>query len=217
MGQIANIRRRDFADEQSKWECLPNLGVFVLSAVRERICNDAGHLKCKASETIWVISAMARFLDTVVAPMPWCSQEVGSFKALSHMQRCIRQAKEGGCDIVAFEKAVCDHGAEFQKAYGWRVKPKHNYTLHLPLQVSRDPALHDCFVGERKHILLKTAAHAINRIAHLERGTLVRCLASQIETVSDPEYLRDESTSFCSGLGRCAICFACCCHRHGWR
>lgn len=166
------------------------------SASRERICKDSGKFPCSASELLMVFPVMEHFLETVIVPKRLCMPHVASFRALGALQRSIRGAKEGECSAGDLELAIARHAAAFQGAYGLRVKPKNHYLMHLPLQVARDGVLFDCFVGERKHIELKKAAEAVRNTEQMEKKTtLFRCLAAQLERVSDPVYLTDRLMS----------------------
>ena len=51
-------------------------------------------------------------------------------------------------------------------------KPKHHYSMHLPMQLRQHGVLQSCFVLERKHRIVKRFAHNTTNIQHFDRACL---------------------------------------------
>ena len=66
-------------------------------------------------------------------------------------------------------------------AYGveW-VKPKHHYMIHMPRQVSEDGVWLDCFVHERKHQVIKSAASHIKNTSSYEKSVLLSVVNTRL-------------------------------------
>ena len=161
------------------------------SVAREKAFKDNGSFKAGAAEMLMVLPVVLFFLETVVSTAGVREDQILSFKELWRTQQCIRRGKDGRCDANELASAIRDHAAAFGKAYGPKVKPKNHFLLHLPSQLNKDQVIYDAFVGERKHIQVKRAAEAVKKTTQFERTVLMRCLAQQMSTVSDPSFLQD--------------------------
>ena len=62
---------------------------------------------------------------------------------------------------------------------------------HVAMQIWRDRALYDCFIGERKQQLLTGACRHIDNTKVFEKSTLTRAIAHQLQMLQRPDSLID--------------------------
>jgi hypothetical protein len=113
-----------------------------------------------ASEALSVLPLMVAFSWEIIVPdcpalLPHCD----CLKALLALICCWTDAKRGGnlqLKSIEMQRLQKVHLNKFASVYSIDVcRPKHHYSLHLPVQWNAHTLCVDCFPAERKHRLFK--------------------------------------------------------------
>ena len=132
------------------------------------------HVAGNASQYMNLVPVLDSFLREVVQPLGVCGPEVASalhcFRAVS-----LLQVVNSGCvSPLQLGKSIIAHLRHHQDAYGdqfW--KPKHNFSMHLPLHLHKHKCLFACFCHERKHRLAKQYAEFRTLTRGFEKGIML--------------------------------------------
>ena len=148
----------------------------VFTRAREKSSTD--HVKTSASELLMVFPLVREFALTLVRPTGKLALEVNSMVSLCKVLDCMLAAKRGqGADAL---RAVQAFLVAHRSAYGDEfLKPKHHYCFHNALQLVDRRLVADCFVHERKHQVMKSAASAIKNTSSFEASALGRVILEQ--------------------------------------
>ena len=120
------------------------------------------------------------------------TREIQSFKDLAVVMELLRRGKEGSAVHIELNNAIAAHAKSFVVAYPeLEPKPKAHYAFHLPKQLERDGWVIDSFVGERKHIGIKSFGSDTKNTSDYERTVLFQALAKQAADLEVSDVLRD--------------------------
>ena len=128
--------------------------LFVSASCRNNLKNRV--FASSASELLTLVPVLLRFFAVVVLPLGACASEVLSIIACLESVELLHCVRRGIVSAHVLERYMHKHAEAFLSAWGeehW--KPKHHYSLHLPLQLARFGTLLSCFMHERKHRLVK--------------------------------------------------------------
>jgi len=156
----------------------------VFSANRASASKNADSFKGMASEVLAVYPLVRHLAETTV-PAGRLTKELASFRCMSDcveaLQRLKRRSVVPAELIQELQELQQKHLRQFLTTYGedW-ARPKHHYSLHIPLQLMHDRFLLDCFVLERKHRLVKRQANHVTNTRTYEKSVIARVLAEQL-------------------------------------
>ena len=131
-----------------------------------------------ASEALSVLPLMVAFSWEVIVPefpamLPHCE----SLTALLALICCWTDAKRGGnlqLKSISMQRLQKVHLNKFASVYSIDVcRPKHHYSLHLPVQWNAHTLCVDCFPAERKHRLFKRIAETLTRLDRFSASALL--------------------------------------------
>ena len=163
--------------------------VAVFNDKRETASADA--FKAGASESLNVYPVLRFMLQAVIAPRGLLRHEIASFLSLADVLDMLQHVKTGVVDPDALHNACVTHLRNFLVAYPTEIpKPKHHFTVHFGDMLRRHGMLLACFVHERRHRLVKTAAEAIHNFHHLERSLLVDLVSMHVSIMEGPDVFR---------------------------
>ena len=131
-----------------------------------------------ASETLLVMPICVAFSYEIVLPLfPELRNEVESLSALYAVLLSWLRAKYGNAVVEAtrMEELQKKHVALFVSTCGPdTVRPKLNFSLHLPRQFRKQQKAVDAFPGERKHIYFKqNVAPRCKALSHFAKSVLM--------------------------------------------
>ena len=137
-------------------------------------------MRAGASELLLLYPLITFFLQSIVSKTGKLALEIRSFEALALVLELIRRGKEG-CDVsTQLADAIIVHARAFASAYPELVpKPKAHYVYHIPMQLRRDGWIIDAFVGERKHIGIKSFGSDTKNTRDYEKTVLFQAFAKQ--------------------------------------
>ena len=150
----------------------------------------AEHLKFGASELLCAYALMRHFAAVYLTEKPVIRAEWESFRLACAVIDCYQKVKSTtlrGLSAAALETLCSELEAAMQAhvrthiaTYGdERIKPKHNFRLHVPDQIRRIGFLVDAFVLERlNHWVKAKALHVLNTV-RFERSILALLLLEQ--------------------------------------
>ena len=131
-----------------------------------------------ASEALSVLPLMVAFSWEVIMPdfpamLPHCE----CLTALLALICCWTDAKRGGnlqVKSIEMKRLQKVHLDKFASVYSIDVcRPKHHYSLHLPLQWDAHRLCVDCFPAERKHRLFKRIAETLTKLDGFSASALL--------------------------------------------
>ena len=131
-----------------------------------------------ASEALSVLPLMVAFSWEVILPdfpamLPHCE----CLTALLALICCWTDAKRGGnlqVKSIEMKRLQKVHLDKFASVYSIDVcRPKHHYSLHLPLQWDAHRLCVDCFPAERKHRLFKRIAETLTKLDGFSASALL--------------------------------------------
>ena len=117
-----------------------------------RIRNKSGtHIKAFASETLYLITVVWLFCDSLRHHLGHLSAEIQCFSLLFRITQLLRRGMVAGERLSLLRRLVLDHHARFCELYPQCPKPKLHYMLHIPECIARFGVVLSCFCPERKH------------------------------------------------------------------
>jgi hypothetical protein len=150
------------------------------------------NMRAFASEALTMIPLMNAFMQDVAKPLGILPDHIRSFELLTAIVDLLKlgptAAAERSNDL---RRLVQEHHETFLAAYGsTNVKPKWHHMLHLHEHGSTVGRMLSCFVTERKHKSVKSAATwAFNQYENTVLRTL---LYRQVNTLSDDMHFASE-------------------------
>lgn len=165
----------------------------TFTATRLRTFLKEGTLRVGASEMLALLPVLYMFVATVLERGSKLPDEAQSFKAMVAAVRCVQLAKLGHAnEHAALTAALRSHMKAFIRAYPDRkLRPKHHFAHHIPLQIQRDGCVYDAFVGERKHQALKAIANEVHNTRTFERSVVFPALARQVQALRETTVFRN--------------------------
>ena len=142
-------------------------------------------IKASASDLMAMAPLFRVIVDETVKPfgLEALIKPIRSFDACMEVLDCYIAIKRGETVLnfqACMENFMTCHG----DAYGrLSFKPKHHWSMHLPLQYEEDGMLVDTFVLERKHKMLLSCGHDIGNTTRFERTVAVNSLIMQATTL----------------------------------
>ena len=117
-----------------------------------------------ASQLLDALPILRHFVIIVVQVTSQLEGQCKSFLLLCDaVDRIVELKRSNVCSLgqtVELSNKLSEHLELFVAMYGEEcTKPKHHYSVHMPLQFRRDGFVLDAFVAERKHRTLKTILH----------------------------------------------------------
>ena len=192
------LRYRDFRAKLAAWSW-PDVRrraghdlLEVFSDAREAVSHDA--FKASAAEVLAVYPWLHFVALHELAQHQCVQAEVASFSALCKVASSVMSLKSGAPwqDVaLRLPALINEYLARFAVAYPGEERPKHHFLHHLPNQISRDRCLLDCWVHERKHSRLKTAAAHVDNTSNYEASALSKTLSDQMHQLADDACFRD--------------------------
>ena len=128
---------------------------------------------------------VARWLSSLPAGL--CDVAIQSCLLCIRVLVLLLNVITGSVTPEALADAMELHLEKHKEAYGdelWR--PRHHYSLHLPLQLRLHLTLIACFVHERKHRIFKAWARSFNSKRSMERCLLEECTLTQLDGLAHP-------------------------------
>ena len=154
---------------------------------RQKSVNNDGCLRVGASEMLLLYPLVLYFLQRIIAQTGKLVHEIKSFEALALVLELIRRGKEGFDVSADLEDALVAHAKAFANAYPELVpKPKARFVFHIWLQLRRDAWIIDAFVGERKHIGVKSVGNDIDNTKVYVASVLFLLLPNKLLTWRSP-------------------------------
>jgi hypothetical protein len=137
--------------------------------------HNSGDFSCSSSEFLALQPILSRYLKKVIRPQVANTineQRVESMIAvLDVIDLCVKCRVPGRVAPTTLMAAIVKHLDLFIQVYGEdAVKPKHHYSLHLPLQLLIFGALLSTLVLERKHRAFKRYARGRTNLRNFEVG-----------------------------------------------
>ena len=169
----------------------------IFSASKQRHFGSSGHFRLFASEHLALWPVFKHFLDTAVEPALGreLRRELRSFDGLACVIALVKDGKIGVGDADRLERAIRMHAEAFIAAYGDDGpichKSKAHWLFHVPEQWRKAGFVIDCFVGERKHSLVKTCLAHIPAGNTFDTAALRRVYAANLSDMSRPEVFTD--------------------------
>ena len=122
-----------------------------------RVCDD--HMRCFASDMLDLAPLLLSFLEDVMAPRELLVEHTQCYKALVRiLEICTMGPRKGAARSVELRQSIIDHHALYRRLYPDFIKPKFHQLLHVPENAEQLGVLLSCFVNERKHRSIKSAA-----------------------------------------------------------
>lgn len=141
-----------------------------------------------ASAHITMVSLLRCFLEDVVEPTGILLQHTQCFKLLSAIMDRLCAGADGAMRFVDELKVLIQtHHALFVVLYADSVKPKLHNLLHLPENMESLGKLVACWVTERKHRSIKSAA--LHSFRHVETTVTVDIVNRMTELYIEDEHL----------------------------
>ena len=99
------------------------------------------------------------FLEDVMAPRELLVEHTQCYKALVRiLEICTMGPRKGAARSVELRQSIIDHHALYRRLYPDFIKPKFHQVLHVSENAEQLGVLLSCFVNERKHRSIKSAA-----------------------------------------------------------
>ena len=160
----------------------------VFDEYRTSSSDEAGKLKCSASELLSLYGLIRHYAETRVVDEASAARQ--SFMAACNVldllmlcKRCVTAPADAAKQLrIATAKHLRLHLA----AYGPSgVRPKHHWMLDIADQICRDGLLLDCFVIERKHLHVKAVAEHVRNTSVFERSVLAGVTNVQLQRAKE--------------------------------
>ena len=159
--------------------------LHILSDARESATKDAEHFVGQAGDCMALLPLLRRWAHEDLIPAGVAPAAVESFLAHCVVADMFMTGKREGASPRLRDElpaAVRASLSLHKKAHGDDLlKPKHHYMWHMATQPAEDGIWLDCFVVERKHIMLKSRCENIDNISNFEDSALVSMLTCYLE------------------------------------
>ena len=117
------------------------------------------------------------FLQRIIQPTGRLRAQIDSYMALGRVLALYRQGKMGKDVSLEFGNAISSHADLYAAAYPEsEFRPKNHFLHHVAMDLHRNGLIIDCFVGERRHGLIKKCASDVANTRRFEKPTLCKVL-----------------------------------------
>lgn len=155
---------------------------FTLSRLG-KMSDDPDQWRGFAGELLAIMSMFVNFLDVAVAPFGILKNHIESCRSLTHLAMLLSVGPQGAAEQVdLIADVVYRHTVLFRAICQDHVKPKFHNIFHVPTHARRVGRLLNCFVIERGHRTIQTAA---NHFFRLYESTLAKDMLGHIFARTD--------------------------------
>ena len=147
----------------------------VFDSYRTSPGDDAGKLKCSASELLSLYGLIRHYAETQLPEEESAARKsfMASCEVLDLLMLCKRGIAAPAETAAQLRVATAKHLRLHLEAHGSSgVRPKHHWVLDIPDQILQDGLLLDSFVIERKHLHVKAIAEHVKNTHVFERSVL---------------------------------------------
>ena len=169
----------------------------IFRASKKKHFTMSGAFRLFASDHLALLPIFKHFLDTAVEPALGreLRRELQSFDGLACVIALVKEGKIGTGDADRLERAIRMHAEAFLAAYGddgpISHKSKGHWLFHVPEQMRQAGFVIDCFVGERKHSMVKSCLLQIPVGKTFDTAALRRVYAANADHMSGPGVFTD--------------------------
>ena len=154
---------------------------------RETATKSIGSFKATASELLAVYPVVRFFAETTLACRSGMEAQMASLLSICDVVDKFQDAKARIDTAASLKDRITAHLKAFKRANpGVFCKPKGHLLYHCAQQILENELLLDCFVCERKHIMMKRACFWIKRTTCFERSALARSFQETLRVLSNP-------------------------------
>ena len=129
-----------------------------------KMISEETQMRTQASENLTIIALVDAFVQDVCVPLGILPRHCECFRLLRDITRLLAEASM--LHLSALEAKIAKHAVLFVELYPEHVKPKFHHMLHLVDDYRGIGRILSCFVTERKHKAIKSAA--VNGFKHVE-------------------------------------------------
>ena len=145
-----------------------------------------------SSEVLSMVPILRCFLEDTIAPTGVMLRNVECFKLLHELMSMFQVGYLlDRSHVVRMRDLISSHAVIFNELYPDAIKPKYHHLHHVPDHLQRMGVLLMCFVTERKHRTVKSAATAT--FGNFEKGIAVDVLRRAFDVANDVDTFSAES------------------------